>query len=235
MSRIGNRRIMRALGAVLGIEDVKQAPTELDTSTLKAVASLDPGMMGMGQVQLVAQASVAGLTGASWLAIGPATFSPAPAALNTSLSTIRANGEIECVILGLRIEVGFTEPIVAVNNLIEIREFRQAAGNTTSVLRCSSFRGGLQTDQYQDRYIWSYPMWQHARMRTQGEAATLVDGGNPIMAASPIYVPPGSVWGLEVQYWQDDMANLIAFPAGTTVDVHGFVVTCPKGMRPPGM
>jgi hypothetical protein len=235
VSGIGNRSALRALGTVLQVEDVKQAPQELDTSTVKVVAGLDPGMMGGGQVQLVAQGSVAGLTGASWLAIGPPTFSPAPASLNSSLSTIRQNAQIECVILGLRIEVGFVEPIAAgdLSSLIEIREFRQAAENTASVVRLSSFRGGLVVDPLQDRYIWSYPMWMHARM--DGSDAEPFVNVPPVMAASPIYVPAGSVWGLEVQFWEKGMSALRAFPVGTTIDVQGFVVTCPKGMRPPGM
>ena len=233
-SQIGKKGLMQSLGRVLGIIDPRVAPNRLKTDELVPVISIDPGMAGGGHVQLVGQVSLAGLTGWTWQIIGSPDIGSTPGLPPQAF--LPANGDLEAVILGIRAEVRFTgvvPPAVGERGrMLRIGEFRQAAGNLVSAVRASVFNSAHTIDNTQWQYIWSYPMWQ-----AQQYAGNDPPGPYPWgqMAASPIYVPAGSKYGLECQYWLSDLSNLAAFPAGTLLTVEAFISTAPKGMRPPGI
>lgn len=235
-SQIGNRGLMQRLGEVLGIEDVKQAPADMKVDELIPVIAVDPGMAGAGQIQLTGQAAIGGTSAWNWQMVGSDGGFTTPAALNAAGVSWRDNGKKEAVILGLRIEVQFPGgiPIPAeVGSVMRLYEYRQAAGNPISVVNLSTFDGAHMVDHLRWQYFFSYPMW----LRSDWVGS---DPENPvlppsIMAANPIYVPAGSRWGLEMQYWNSALSALRAFPAGTILNVASFLSTCPAGMRPAGM
>lgn len=237
MSKLGNLSVMRALGKALGIIDVRQAPSDLDTSAIKVVAGLDTGMIAEEQHQLGGQALIGGLSAWNWQAIGSDAGISTPVALNSPFATWRNNADRAAVILGLRIEIGFAgyAPIPAeVGKRMVLKEYRQANNSPVSVQSLSSFRPVFQVDPDRGLYVWSYPMWGEG-VYSGSDPIGLISN-TPIMAASPIYVPAGSRWGLSMQYWEPPGTNaLAAWPAGTVVNVDIFLVSCPMGMRPPGM
>jgi hypothetical protein len=232
-SGIGNRAIMRALGKVLGIEDVRQAPQFLRTDELIPTIALDPGAAGVAQVQLIGQVSVAGLAGWTWQLIG------SPDTLSTPGLPPQAffanNADVETVILGMRVQLAFTAAgrDAAVGTIHDMRHFRQAATSTVSVVRDSSFPSWAIIDPIRRGYDWSFPMWQ--RDIWLGSDPPNLAVPSAIMAASPIYVPAGSKFGLESFSYLADMSNFSAYPAGTVLNVEAFLVTSPKGMRPQGI
>lgn len=230
MSRIGNRRIMRALGAALGIEDVKQAPEELDTSTLKAVAMLDPGMMGSEQHQMFgASLSLAGAGSALLTLVGQPNGDSAGWA-NTN--RLQDNGNREVVILGIRARVTYNAAGAAADaNAIMGLEFqRQAAGNIISSMMESTFRRWVAVDGTTPRliYDWSFPWYQNQRYEP-ADPFRQVEGGD-IMSMPYIYVPAGSAFRINLL-----KISGAVWPAATSWDIQAFAVSCPKGMRPPGM
>lgn len=232
-SGIGNRALMRALGKVLGIEDVKQAPQFLKTDELVPTIALDPGAAGVQQVQLTGQVSLAGLSAWNWQMIGsPDTLSTAglpPQAFYPN------NGDVETVILGIQVQLGYTVVgrDAAVGVIQDLHHFRQAATSMVSVSRSSSFPSWAIIDPYNRVYEWSFPMWQ--RDIWVGNDPPNLAVPSALMAASPIYVPAGSKFGLEGFSWLADKSNLTGYPAGTVLNVQAFLVTSPKGMRPQGL
>lgn len=227
------RRLLMSLGRVLGIEDVKQAPQRLKTDELVPVVSLDPGQAGAGQAQLIASLPLVGLSIVGWQAIGfPDTLS-SPGIVGGN-PFYRNNQDEEIVILGYRVQVQFPAPPAPPpgTSWLRLTELRQTATSAVSMVRLSTFAAGLYVDGIQWDYYFSYPMWK----------ATSIIGDDPprpmtesVMGASPIYVPAGSRWGLELQWWNNDFTALQAFPAGTTMNCELFLMSSPKGMRPPGI
>lgn len=234
-SGIGNRRLMKALGRVLGIEDVIQAPPRMRVDELVPVVAVDPGMAGGGQVQLQAQVSLDGLSSWGWQAVGfpdsltTPTFPPAALFPN--------NGDVETVVLGLNLEVQYSAPPAAppaAGTVMRLQELRQAEGNSVSMIECSTFDVAQFTDGIRWQFFWSYPMWMSNTFFGSDPDIAPINNA-PIMAASPIYIPAGSKWGLRMQLWDADMAALAAWPAGTVLNAKAFLSTGARGMRPPGM
>lgn len=227
------RRLLMSLGRVLGIEDVKQAPQRLKTDELVPVISLDPGQAGGAQVQLTGTLPLNGLSVFGWQAIGnPDTLSTA--GITGGNPFFRLNQDVESVILGLRVQVQFPPPpaVAPLGGWLRITELRQAEGNPVSMVRLSTFAEALYQDGIRWDFFFSYPMWKATSMIGNDPARPLSE---TVMAASPIYVPAGSRWGLEVQYWTNDLTALLGFPAGAQANFEAFIVTSPRGMRPPGM
>ncbi len=225
-------RLMRALGGVLGVNDPKQAPAQLKTDELIPVVAVDPGAAGSTAVQLIGSVSLAGLSVLGWQLVGT------PDALSTPGLPPQAffpiNAELEVAILGLRIEIQFPPPPAPApatsGYFMRVEELRQVGA--VSMVEQSTFDPGMVTDGIRWQYFWSYPMWFQPMLVGNDPP---YPGVGPLMAASPIYVPAGTKYGLRVQNWTNDYTALQAWPAGTTANLYAVLSTAPKGMKPLGL
>lgn len=226
MSGIGNRAIMRALGKVFGIEDVKQAPQDFDTSTVKVVAGLDPGMMAVEQHQLYEYAvNVAGAAVVTWLPFGTAgggTFNATTARL--------LNNALDCVVLGMRIGIDYDaagrDADAAAGRYLTLNIGRMKAGGSISY-NFESFEQVIALiNPGTLNYIWGHP-WHQTQDAYGGDPPVPIGGRR--LAMNPIYVPAGSELYVSIG------RSAGAFPANTTAYANAFVVSCPKGFRPPCM
>lgn len=222
--------MMRRLGAVLGIEDVKQAPARLKTDELVPTVGVDPGWADYGQVQLIGQTAVAGTGRWTWIGIGADITNSSAGVPPTSI--FPNNGGLEIAILGMSVEVAYSGVGLPNKNVLRIREMRKAAGAAASVITASRFHH-FAIVEGETNYFWSYPMMGSGRS----------DGGDPqemlyppaYMAASPIWVPAGSWYGLEVDSLAPAGDVLSAWPANTFINLNIMFTTCPRGFRPPGL
>jgi hypothetical protein len=224
MSGIGNRAILRALGKALGMEDIKQAPQELDTASVKTVALLDPGVMGLQQFQLFGAAlSLAGATNAVWVPVGPQILSSAGFAATNVFS---ANGESEVVILGMRMRLSYSVAGAAADSgaRMALTWLRQRANDAISAVEESTIPHWVITDGTEQLYNWSHPYHQGARLVT-GELIY-----DQLVAMPPIYVPAGSTYAISLT---KVIGGAATWPADTSWSCTAFGVACPKGMRPP--
>lgn len=229
-SGIGNRSLMQALGRVLGIEDVTQAPQFLKTDELVPTVNLDPGMAGYEQIQLQGQVSIDGMSMFIWLPFGVNSVG----ALTIGTAQYPDNAAKEIVILEASIKVAFTEAgrDAHIGNLCRLMVKRQAGGSAVSLMDGSCWQQWFEVDAMRTEYWWSFPLWQYYRLTGNDPA---VVSQTSIQAASPIYIPAASKWGLELMYTDAGGLFLSNFPAGTLISVQAMAVACPKGMRPPGM
>jgi len=228
-SGIGIRSVLRALGAALEIEDVTQAPSQLDTESVKVVAGLDPGMFGMQQHQLFGAAvSLAGIASAVWTPVG----TPQDVAGIAATNRFETNQQREVVILGMRVRVAYTAPGAVLDNpaTMGIEFQRQAAGNVISSVEESTFRKWTVTDGSRLIFDWTFPWYQNQHV-SPGDPEVWVEGGD-IMSMPYIYVPAGSAFRISVTKVSGGAAT---WPAGTELRLTAFAVSCPKGMRPPAM
>ena len=234
-SQIGRsgRRLLMALGNVLGIEDVKQGPARLKVDELVPTIALDPGMAGAQHFQLIGSINGNGTGGLiTWPIIGGI-----PSDGTTGIppqAKFLNNADVETVIHGIRFGVRLGAPNPGnVGRSLQINEMRQAPTDSVSLVRLSQLDGFQIIDEARVQYLWTYPMWisrpwvGNDPPRPYQEAVT--------MASSPIYVPAGSKYWLELLYWDAAFSVLADFPVGSVIDMQAFYSTCPKGMRPPGI
>lgn len=229
MSEIGFKSILRALGDALQIRDVKSAPSELDTSSIKVVAGLDPGVFGLQQHQMFgASLPLVGLGSAMLTLVGE----PNGDAIGwADTNRFRANAQREVVILGIRARVTYNGAGAAAdaNSVMGLEFYRQAAGNVISSMAESTFRKWVTVEGAARLiYDWSFPWYQNQRYQGADPFAQ-VEGGD-VMSMPYIYVPAGSAFRINLL-----KISGAVWPAATTWDIQAFAVSCPKGMRPPGM
>lgn len=226
---IGNRRIMRALGAIMGIEDVKQAPARMKTDELIPVVGLDPGMAGYEAWQTVSPPlDLEALASVNWPIVG----NDSGAAIFEPYRQLQ-NGDKEYAILGLRVTITYDGPGAFVDR-----------GKTNC---CAYYRktvmggGGIQAPESYvsmgkvegrggpEYFIHAFPMYikQHCTF-VESEQPTIWTVPN--LNIRPLWVPAGMSIGLWVA--KEDGS---AWPENTTVEVSAWGVRCPKGMRPPGI
>jgi hypothetical protein len=229
MNRTG-LRLMSRLGAVLGVNDVKSAPARLKTDELVPVISVDPGWADYRQVQLIGQTAVAGTAVWTWMGIG-ADISSSSAGVPAN-SVYPSNAGEEIAILGMSVEVAYSGVGLPAGNILRLREMRRAASSAASVITASRFHhfGVVRQDT---QYFWSYPMWGYGEW--VGNDPESLSVPPVLMAASPIWVPAGSWYGLEVHHLNATGDVLAAWPANTFINLNIMFATCPKGFRPPGL
>lgn len=231
LKKIGARNLMQALAGILRIEGVSQrAPTHFDTSRLVPTMGLEPGWADYEQVQLIGQTAVAGTARWTWMGIG-ADISSSSVGIPAN-SIYPSNGQKEIAILGMSVEVAYSGVGLPAGNILRIREMRKAGSSYASVITASRLHhfGVVRQDT---QYFWSYPMWGYAEWVGNDPESLSVPPS--FMAASPIWVPAGSSYGLEVDHLSPTGDVLSAWPANTFINMHIMFVTCPKGMRPPGL
>lgn len=214
-SRIGNQGLLRAIGAALGIEDVKQAPSRLNTAEIVSALMLHSGFANYQKWSSPGNApvSIAGLTSfnLSMVAQNPAyTFIPD--------FTVNSNGR-EMVILGYYLTVNYTAGGAAADanaNLSLYTGFFDPDGPLSSIA------GSLETWAIvvatRLAYTFAFPFWgkQHSSYYTSMNHAN-----------NRIWVPAGSEYNISVGH------GGAGFPAGTTVSLQSFGISVPKGICPP--
>lgn len=224
-SGIGNLRLMRALGKVLGVNDVKQAPARLKTDELIPVVGLDPGMAGYEPWQTFGIGrSLAGISQAGWVIVGNA-----PGSVIFTADKQADNGESEFAIMGLRVVITYPDAaaILDEGQTPVVSYFRQATPQAQAVEESYLELGVIELVGGPAYYIHSIPMY------LKKQAYQLGDPGPsqlPVLNIRPIWVPAGSVFGLGIA-----KTSGAVFPAGVTADVQAWGVKCPRGFRPPGI
>lgn len=224
-SGIGNRRIMRALGKVLGIEDVKQAPARLKTDELVPVVGLDPGMAGYQTWQTFgAGLSLAGISSAAWPIVGNVSG----AAIFDPFRQLE-NGDKEFAVLGLRVVITFTDAgaVADEGQTPFVSYWRQQTAAGAQAPESYIEMGMIEPVGGPSYFIHSIPMQLRKHRYEVGDPGPATV---PTLNIRPLWVPAGSFFGLTVA--KTSGSN---FPAGTTVDVAAWGVHCPQGMRPPGI
>lgn len=223
-------KLMQSLGAALGVIDVKQGPSRLKTDELVPTMSMEPGWANYQQNQLIGQTAVAGTAVWTWMGFG-SDISNSSAGVPAN-SIFPQTGELETAILGMSVEVAYSGVGLPAGNILRLREMRKAAGSTASVITASRFHhfGVVRQDT---QYFWSYPMWGYGEW--VGNDPESLSVPPVLMAASPIWVPAGSWYGLEVSQLNATGDVLAAWPANTFINLNIMFATCPKGFRPPGL
>jgi len=213
-SEIGNKAMLRRLAEALRILDPKQAPSVLETDSVKVVAPLDLGAETFDQWQAYESISVAGLFTLQWQLFGGAgsgTFAQA------AFDPDRA---FDVIILGMHVGFQFDAAGVAAlaGDRILIEHNRQAYKATVGSLTM----GVIQLQPIaapQTYYDWSFPFW-----------SSKPSGASTVYSAGPetIYVPGGSKYLLIF-----GTASGAAWPANTTCTVEALGIRVPRGFRGP--
>lgn len=235
-SGIGNRRIMQALGRVLGIEDVKQAPARFKVDELVPTIALEPGWANYQQTQLfTGNVPIAGLNFVDWCFLGPGCFTFCSAGI-PAFSVDDQTAQRECVILGLNIELVYDaagrNADAAAAAAAGLQVLRQADSNPVSLVNESSLKSWAVINNYELSYMWSHPWWlRPAYLGLDPSPGPWACGP---MAMVPVLVPAGSRYLLRVNREINGSTSGV-WPANTQIRFTAQVVSCPKGMRPPGI
>lgn len=214
-SRIGNQGLLRAIGAALGIEDVKQAPSRLNTAEIVSALMLHTGFANYQKwaAPNVAAVSVAGMTD-----VDLSMVAQDPAFTGIPDFTVNTQGR-EFVILGYRVDIDYTAGGAAIDANVPLALATQFFDPEGSL---SSTAGMLETWAIvvatRLNYSFSFPYWgkQHSNYYTSVGHAS-----------NRIWVPAGSEYAIRI------VRGGAGFPAGTTVSLKSYGVSVPKGVCPP--
>lgn len=215
-SQIGNIRLIKALGKALGIVDVKQGPTDFDTSQVVSALTIHPGYANYEKWSITpaAAASIATMTG-----VDISLVAQYPLYTSFPQFTALSQGR-EMVILGYRIDIDYTAGGAATDANVPLglatKWYDPALGNGSVAGQLETWAIVVATRL---NYSFTFPFWgkQHSNYYTS------VGHGN-----NRLWVPSGSEYSLSLT-----RQGVGGFPAGTTVQVGAFGVAVPKGICPP--
>ncbi len=238
MSEIGRKSILRGLGDILGVVDVKSAPAELDTSTVKVVAPLNPGWAAAVPWTRYASGIAIGGLGSgtiAWPVVGdqPQGFS---LAIPDSARKRNTAGE-ENIVLGMSIQFAWAnaDPFPDQDSEVEIyARMRESFAADPRVVSPFSIPAFTLTGS-RLRYAWAYPSWGAKAILAPVSGLGEVYGFTGIGGPS-LLVPAGA--GLDIVIDHMGLGGTpggVVFAAGTTMDISSWGISCPKGYAPPGL
>jgi hypothetical protein len=233
LKRIGLRPLMQRLADVLRIEGVSQrAPISLDTSRLVPVVNVEPGWADYRQVQLYSgTVSIAGLSFVDWCFLGPDALSFCSAGI-PAFAVDQNTADRECVILGMCVTVVYDaagrNADAAAFTSMRLDTLRQAGGASVSLVPECRLKSWAVVNTTELFYSWSHPWWM--RPQYLGVDPSPTPWINGIMTMAPVLVPAGARYMIRFAREQGGV-----WPANTSCELTAQVVSCPKGMRPPGI
>lgn len=217
-SGIGNRRLMQALGRLLSIEDVKQAPARLKTDELIPVVNVEPAWSSYETWSYTATVQMTGESYWSWDVAGRG-FGVVPPSLSTNAR--QDTQDKETVIMGMAVDLAYDAAGLAADAGVVLSMVAYRYDGSFGILSQAIDPAWVTvgTAAVGDHYYWSHE-W----------GVTQKGAPEQMISRGPIWVPEGCSYGLT-------SARLAggSFPANTTLTVTAFGVQVPKGCRPPGI
>lgn len=227
MSEIGAKNLLRALGDILKVRDVKQAPGELDTSSVKVVTALDPGWAGYSQFQLLDLSfPISGTSSFTWEPIGRGALGSNSGIDSTAY---RLSQGVETVLLGISISITYDAAGAAAEDghRISLSINQQANNDPISTINTGMFNPWVTVGVGNLYYFWTWPFGRAFSDNS------LFPGGRGL------WVPEGSRIQFGVAQLGDPFADPPEapgnWPANTIASLAAIGVTTPVGIRPPGL
>jgi len=222
-SEIGNKALLRALGVGLEIMDVKQAPSQLDTDSVKVVADLDLGSMNLQPFSVQTSSfELSPETGLTWECVGggEATFPSTEVLMrdptrNVIITGIHVNIDYDAAGLAADVAAGMSVSMSMFEGVVAgLAAIYRTVGNISSFYKARAGR---------ESYDWNFPFWESNERDT---ARTIITSSYK----SSIFVPAENIFAIGIT--RDILSG---FPANTKFfgSIIGFTV--PKGCKLPWM
>jgi len=230
-SEIGNKKLLRSLGAALGILDPVQAPSRMDVDSVKVTMPIDAGWMAKDIIYATATNIMpAGVGQFYWEMVGLSLSGSAWLSLSNMLED---NVDHDVVILGYHINLSYNAAAATADNTRTFRLAEYRVHDRKNALATGTY-GGIWRAWSQilaagigsQEATFSFP--------ASGHSMGIDAGWYNVTFPHPIVVPAGNSYGLLVSY--DGPFNFSSGGGGgeaitVITSVYGYKV--PKGGKVP--
>lgn len=223
-SEIGNKGLMRTVGKALKVLDPRQAPSQLETDSVKVVAPLDLGSSVCEGWQLSeGSISLGGLVGGSWYIVGDN-----PAASLFPDVNLPSDPNYDVLITSIAVWIKYTIGGIGVdvNRVISLSFLVKAAGTTIAYVDAGTLLPWFIVRNNRTWYNWVFPYWRD--WDSIGGVGAVITSNVVSNFGKGIFVQGGGNFGLLVGR---DAGG--TFPADTIMSVSAQGLRVPKGCRFP--